>query len=69
MRAIQLGVVVSKHIFEGARYDYVIDIGGKVSRARSNTLMVNRPESQAQFRSISERKSKRIRIALTLKTR
>jgi len=34
MRALQLGAFVSKPIFEGARYDYVIETGGKMYRAQ-----------------------------------
>jgi hypothetical protein len=34
MRALQLGAFVSKPVFEGARYDYIIEIGGKLYRAQ-----------------------------------
>jgi PD-(D/E)XK endonuclease len=34
LRALQLGAVVSKPVFEGARYDYIIEIGGKLYRAQ-----------------------------------
>src|SRR5215475_6086455 len=34
MRALQLGASVSKPIFEGARYDYIIERNGKLYRAQ-----------------------------------
>ena len=34
MRALQLGAFVSKPIFEGARYDYIIERDGKLYRAQ-----------------------------------
>jgi hypothetical protein len=34
LRALQLGAFVSKPVFEGARYDYIIEIGGKLYRAQ-----------------------------------
>jgi hypothetical protein len=34
IRALQLGAFVSKPIFEGARYDYVIERDGKLYRAQ-----------------------------------
>lgn len=34
LRALQLGAYLSKPIFEGARYDYVIEICGKFYRAQ-----------------------------------
>jgi hypothetical protein len=34
MRALQLGAFVSKPVFEGARYDYIIEHGGKLYRAQ-----------------------------------
>jgi hypothetical protein len=34
LRALQLGAIVSKPVFEGARYDYVIEISGKLYRAQ-----------------------------------
>src|SRR5215471_10425876 len=34
MRALQLGAFVSKPIFEGARYDYIIERNGKLYRAQ-----------------------------------
>jgi len=34
MRALQVGAFVSKPIFEGARYDYIIERDGKLYRAQ-----------------------------------
>ena len=34
IRALQLGAAVSKPIFEGARYDYIIERAGKLYRAQ-----------------------------------
>jgi hypothetical protein len=34
IRALQLGAFVSKPIFEGARYDYIIERDGKLYRAQ-----------------------------------
>jgi|SRR5215813_5320295 len=34
IRALQLGAFVSKPIFEGARYDYIIERGGKLYRVQ-----------------------------------
>jgi hypothetical protein len=34
MRALQIGAFVSKPVFEGARYDYIIEFGGKLYRAQ-----------------------------------
>jgi PD-(D/E)XK endonuclease len=34
LRALELGAVVSKPIFEGGRYDYVIETNGKLYRAQ-----------------------------------
>ena len=34
LRALQVGAFVSKPIFEGARYDYIIERGGKLYRAQ-----------------------------------
>jgi len=34
MRALQVGAFVSKPIFEGARYDYIIERDGKLNRAQ-----------------------------------
>src|SRR5215813_6838690 len=34
MRALQLGAAVSKPIFEGSRYDYIIERHGKLYRAQ-----------------------------------
>ncbi|HEY9430304.1 MAG TPA: group I intron-associated PD-(D/E)XK endonuclease [Blastocatellia bacterium] len=34
MRALQVGAFVSKPIFEGARYDYIVERGGKLYRAQ-----------------------------------
>ena len=34
IRALQLGAFVSKPIFEGARYDYIIERNGKLYRAQ-----------------------------------
>ena len=34
IRALQLGAAVSKPIFEGARYDYIIERNGKLYRAQ-----------------------------------
>ena len=34
MRALQVGAFVSKPIFEGAQYDYIIERDGKLYRAQ-----------------------------------
>ena len=34
IRALQVGAFVSKPIFEGARYDYIIEIDGKLYRVQ-----------------------------------
>jgi hypothetical protein len=34
LRALQVGAFVSKPIFEGARYDYIIERDGKLYRAQ-----------------------------------